>query len=173
MMQEAKQLAWRAGSIPAQLEAAFAESIDPDTGEIINEQALQRVEALAAQKTVALTDLGLFVKQADSIYIAHLDSVIAELKARKARIEKARDIAQAVIEKLLPVGEKLETDFVTLSWRKSEAVVVDGAPELLPEKYQRVKITVDADKTAIKAAIKAGEIVPGARLEVRQNLQIK
>lgn len=104
MTQEVKQLAWRAGKIPAQLEEAFAE---------------------------------------------------------------------AVIQKLLPVGEKMETDFVTLSWRKSEAVVVDGAPELLPEKYQRVKITVDADKTAIKAAIKAGEDVPGARLEMRQNLQIK
>lgn len=173
MKTEIQTLAWRAGQIPAQLETAFAEAIDPETGEIVNETAMERIESLAAQKTVALTDLGLFVKQADGIAIAHLDSVIAELRLKKARIEKARDIAEAVIEKLLPVGEKVESDFVTLGWRKSESVVVDGAPELLPEQYQRTKVICEADKTAIKAAIKGGEQVPGARIETRQNLQIK
>lgn len=173
MQTEIQTLAWRAGQIPAQLETAFAEAIDPETGEIVNETAMERIEALAAQKTVALTDLGLFVKQADGIAIAHLDSVIAELRLKKARIEKARDIAEAVIENLLPVGEKVESDFVTLGWRKSEAVDVACAPEFLDEEFQRVKTTIEADKTAIKAAIKSGRQVEGAKLVTNHSLQVK
>jgi hypothetical protein len=102
----ARVLAWRAQEIPAQIEQAFAEAVDPETGEIVDETALQKIEALTAQKTVAVTDLAWFVKQADTVMIAHLDAVMAELKARKARIEKARDIGQKVLESCLTPGEK-------------------------------------------------------------------
>jgi hypothetical protein len=47
---------------------------------------------------------------------------------------------------------------------KSEAVSVPEDVDMLPESFQRRKVTVEADKAAIKAAIKAGESVPGAFL---------
>jgi hypothetical protein len=171
-VQDAKILAWRAYKIPAEIENALVSAIDPETGEIVNDQALERVTALAEAKTVALTDLALFVKDAETVEIARMDQVIRELQARKAKWQKAVEICTTVIEKALPVGEKLETDFVTVSWKKTPpAVEFDGAPELLPEQYQRVKI--EADKKAMSAALKAGQEIPGAKLVQRHVLQIK
>lgn len=66
--------------------------------------------------------------------------------------------------------EKIETDMFRLSFRKSESVVVDDV-EKLEEKYIVVK--KQADKTAIKKAIKGGETPTGTRLIVSNNLQIK
>lgn len=166
-------LAWRAANIPVQIENALAEAIDQETGEIVNEVALERVNYLAEQKTVALEDLGAFVKELETVRIAHLDQVIQELAKKKTRLTKAADVCYEVIGKLLPIGDKIETDFVTLKWHPSEAVVVDCAAELLPTEFQRVKTTCDADKTALKKALKAGEKIEGVHLEKRHSLQIK
>jgi len=165
-------LVWRSKQLPAEIEATLAEAID-ENGEIVNEVALKKFEELAREKIIAIEDLALFVRQSEEIGIAHFDAEIARLKALKGRMEKARDIAFAAIEAVLPRGEKIESDFVKVSWRKSKTVVIDGAVELLPEEFQRTKITVDADKTKIKAAIEAGQEVPGASLVERMNLQIK
>ena len=71
------------------------------------------------------------------------------------------------------VGDtKLETAKVALSFRKSESVDVYD-PVLLPAEFTKTKTTVTPDKTAIKAAIKAGKDVAGATLEIKKNLQIK
>lgn len=167
-----KALEWRAKQLPAQIEEALAEAID-ENGEIVSEVALKKFDQLAREKTIALVDLALFVRQSEEIGIAHFDAEIQRLKMLKLRMEKARDIAFAAIEAVLPKGEKVESDYVKVSWRKSKAVVIEGAVELLPEEFQRTKITVDADRTKIKAAIEAGHEVPGASLVERQNLQIK
>jgi hypothetical protein len=39
--------------------------------------------------------------------------------------------------------------------------------------FKKEKVTISIDKVAIKNAIKAGQFVAGATLEVNQNLQIK
>lgn len=167
-----KSLAWRAAQIPAEIENTLSDAID-ENGEIVNEVALAKLESLTREKTVALTDLGSFVKEDLDVKIGHLDDMIGQLTAQQNRLMKAREICTRVIGELLPVGDKAETPFVKLSWRPSEAVIVDVAPELLPEKYQRIKTTCDADKTALKAALKAGETIEGAKLEKRHSLQIK
>lgn len=66
--------------------------------------------------------------------------------------------------------EKIETDKFRISFRKSESIEVDDV-EALPEKFVVVK--KQADKTAIKKAIKDGETVTGAKVIVNNNLQIK
>lgn len=167
----ARQLAWRAQEIPAQIEQVFAEAMDAETGELVNATALEKIEALTDQKVVALTDLAFFVKQADTVMLAHIEAVIAELKAKKDKIVKARDIAKSVLEKVIQPGERIETDFVLIGWHKSEAVVVECAPELLPDEFQRIK--VEADKAGLKKAIKSGREIEGVHIESRQSLQIK
>lgn len=165
-------LAWRAAQIPAEIERTLSDAID-ENGEIVNEVALAKLESLTREKTVALTDLGSFVKEDLDVKIAHMQDMMAQLAAQLARYEKAKSVCLNVIGQLLPIGDKAETPFVKLSWRKSEAVVFEGAAELLPAKFQRVKTTVDADKKAIKAAIESGEEVSGAKIETRHSLQIK
>ena len=57
-----------------------------------------------------------------------------------------------------------------ISFRKSESVEIDNVEEL-EDRFKRVK--VEADKTAIKQAIKSGKEVKGARLVENNNLQIR
>ncbi|NBV20305.1 siphovirus Gp157 family protein, partial [Janthinobacterium sp.] len=64
------------------------------------------------------------------------------------------------------VGEepKVSTPLFRAWLVKTEAVSVPEDVNMLPEAFQRRRVTVEADKAAIKAAIKAGESVPGAFL---------
>lgn len=69
-------------------------------------------------------------------------------------------------------GEKFETARCKITWRKSEICNVLSMEEL-PKKYKRTKVTVDADKTAIKKAIKGGAKVPGAEIIKKLNMTLK
>ena len=70
--------------------------------------------------------------------------------------------------------EKISGPGIALSWRSSSAVVIDGE-DLVPAEFMRQKPAPapEPDKTAIAAAIKAGQEVPGAHIEHRRSLQIK
>ena len=54
-------------------------------------------------------------------------------------------------------------------YKESETVEVDGV-DALPVEFR--KVTIVADKVAIKKAIKAEQEVAGARIEKHMNLQI-
>lgn len=68
--------------------------------------------------------------------------------------------------------EKLNTELYNFSFRKSSAVVVTSLYEL-PDEYKRVKTTTEPDKKLLGEAFKQGQIIPGAYVEERKNLQIK
>lgn len=70
--------------------------------------------------------------------------------------------------------EKVEGPGVSISFRKSAAVVIDGE-DLIPAEYMRQKPAPapEPDKKAIADAIKAGIEVPGAHIEQRRSLSIK
>ena len=68
--------------------------------------------------------------------------------------------------------EKMQTEINELSYIKSEAVVFTDEAKI-PAEYKKEKTTISIDKTEIKKTLKAGTEVPGAVIEVRQNLQIK
>jgi len=67
-------------------------------------------------------------------------------------------------------GEKYSDSVSKISFRKSESVEVFDVEDI-PEEYQKIKI--DADKTAIKNAIKAGKIIEGCKIVESNNIQIK
>jgi hypothetical protein len=93
-------------------------------------------------------------------------------KALEARAESLRDYLARCME---ACGiEKVEGPGVSISFRKSSAVVIDGE-DLIPSAFMRQKPAPapEPDKAAIAAAIKAGQEVPGAHLEHRRSLQIK
>jgi hypothetical protein len=93
-------------------------------------------------------------------------------KAIEARAEGLRAYLQRCME---GCGiDRIEGPGVVLSFRKSSAVVIDGA-DLIPADLMRVPEPKPAepDKAAIADAIKAGREVPGAHIEQRRTLQIK
>ncbi len=106
-------------------------------------------------------------------YMAEAEAIKAEekrLSERRKHAENRADGIKGYIAMYLKAGDKIDTPTAVLTWKKSEAVeVLDES--VLPKEFQRVK--VEADKVEIKKALKAGRVVNGAVLVVRDNLQIK
>ena len=117
-----------------------------------------------------------------------IGGVVKTLSARKSeidteieRLKQMSDVIgsritylkNAVSEVLTQCGiERIEGIHATISFRASEQTIIDDESEI-PDEYIATKITTTPDKTKIKNAIKAGQDVPGARIESKRNIQIK
>ena len=134
------------------------------------EQALIINEAQLQEKA---TNYGYVIKNFE-YEVDAIDNEIKRLKELKERREKAIDrMKQSVTNAMQLYGiEKVESSFLKLSFRKSESVEVINEAQLLPE-FTTTKVTTTPNKTAIKEAIKRGEVVEGAVLVTNQNLQIR
>lgn len=144
---------------------------DEETGEVLFDE--ENLTALEIERNKKLEAVALYIKSLE----AEAEAMKAEAKKladrREAKERKAERLRSYISNSMQALGDtKLETAKVALSFRKSESVDVYD-PVLLPAEYTKTKTTVTPDKTAIKAAIKAGQEVAGAMLEVKQNLQIK
>ena len=97
-------------------------------------------------------------------------------KERREAIERRAESMRAYLQRCMEATgiTKIEGPGVTLSFRKSSAVVIDE-PGLIPAEFMRQPEPPPPapDKKAIGDAIKAGREVQGARVETRHNLQIK
>ena len=144
---------------------------DEETGEILFDE--ENLAALELERNKKLEAVALYIKSLE----AEAEAMKVEAKKladrKEAKERKAERLRSYISKSMQALGDtKLETAKVALSFRKSEAVEVYD-PVLLPAEFTRTKTTVTPDKTAIKAAIKAGQEVAGATLEIKQNLQIK
>ena len=154
------------------IQAGYA--LDEETGEFWDDSAF---EALEMERNDKLEGCALFVKnmEANIEAIRNEEKKLAERRhVLERRAERMRDYIAA---SMLAFGDKqLETARVALSLRKSESVTIYDET-LIPAEYVRTVESVKVDKTAIKKAIKElakfGGCVPGAVLEVHQNLQVK
>lgn len=68
-------------------------------------------------------------------------------------------------------GNKFTTSKVDVSFKKSVTTEIIDLAEI-PEQYIKTKIERSADKEAIKNAIKSGEVIKGAKLVKKNNIQI-
>lgn len=155
--------------INAQLEALL-EQVDQETGELCCD--LEQLEALAMARDEKLENLALYIKNADAEAKAIRDEEKA-LADRRRSLENRAGRAREFLELQLR-GEKFTTPRVAVSWRKSEAVEIGMGffATDANERFLRYR-DPEADKAAVRAALKAGETVPGAELVTRQSMQIK
>lgn len=132
------------------------------------EQALQITEQNLHDKAI---NYGYVIKTIES----EVDIIDAEIK----RLQELKRSRSNAVEKLKSnITEAMELFGVTevkaptfkLSFRKSESIECD---EFVDSNYCTVKTSIAPDKVAIKQAIKDGKDVVGARLVVKNNLQIK
>jgi hypothetical protein len=110
-------------------------------------------------------------------YQSESDQIDAEIKRLKAmkesRDKKVTWLTESLKKAMMVSGiEKIESPLFKISLRRSEAVEVE-IPEALPVDWQVKKVTITADKVAIKKAIKEGYSITGARLVENFNLSIK
>ena len=144
----------------------FDFEIDEETGEILNFDALDRLQVA---RDVKIENLCLWVKNLKSdaeAYKAEKESFAKKQKQAENRATSLHNFIQTVLN-----GENFKTDRVTVSYRKSEAIELEDKI-CVPDKYfvpQEPKL----DKTGLKKAIKAGEEFGGVHLVERQNMSIK
>jgi hypothetical protein len=160
------------------LAAELLGSDDPEQEETAIRLVEQYLEAQA--HTAALLE-----SKADNIcrYIDHLQAVakfrkeqsirLAELAAAdEKRAQSLTDYMLKVLTALRPEARNFSLPTHELRSRRSEAVEIDDE-ELIPDDLFKSKTTRTPDKTAIKAALKGGQEIVGARLVQRTNWSIK
>lgn len=114
-------------------------------------------------------------------YIATIDAEAAALKEveqrkaaqRKSLENRADGLRRYLLVECQRTGLTPKDAEITISLRKSSAVVIDSETDL-PDDYKReIPASFQPDKTLIKNAINDGFAVPGAHIETRQILTIR
>ena len=158
--------------IDAAIEQLIAESVDEETGEILVDP--QKLEDLQMERDKAVENLALYYKN----LMAEAEAIKDEeenLAKRRAATIRAAERAESYLRFVLN-GEKFRTPKVSVSYRTSQKVKLDddfvewamvNAPDYL--KYR----DPEANRAAIKSALKNGAVIKGACLETAQNIQIR
>jgi len=107
-------------------------------------------------------------------YEEAIDSEIERLRDRQKKFQKFIEWAKNYISNMLKAAniEKVETELITISFRKSKRVEILNEAEI-PEQYIRKRITIEPNKIAIKAAWEAGLGVTGTEVVEDKHIQIK
>jgi hypothetical protein len=146
--------------------AGLQETADEDLAIAIRD-TMQGIEAEFNDKALAVSHVILNL-DADA---AALDQEIDRLQERKRLLaNRQRQIKEYLRENMEAAGiTKISCPLFTITLAKGREVVAIDDEASLPDDLMRVKTEIAPDKTAIAAKLKAGEEVPGARLERGQS----
>jgi hypothetical protein len=168
---EAQELTTTIGQLAEQLEA------DDDT----RAQALAELEAALLaeegnkQALAAKADATCWVIEhlrGQAAYRQQQAKRLTELSRSDAsRADALEDSLVLVLTRLQPTATRFSFPNHELSSRKSQAVEIDDE-DALPTEWLAHKTTSQPDKTAIKEALKAGHLIPGAQLISRRSWRI-
>lgn len=148
-----------------EIDSAIIGCMDEETGEII-EGAMEELELDNIQKA---ENIALSIKN-DAAMAKALKEEIDKLTQRLRTCNNGIDSKKKYLPYLLG-DKKLKTARVSVSYRNSESVTIDDL-DSLTEEYIRIP-EPQADKTAIKKAIKAGKEVTGAHLETSKSVIVR
>jgi len=155
----------------------------------ITEEYLQIAEALKEgeatpelETALALNEHNLQVKSVNYAYLVKdmqaentaIDNEIERLTKLKAQrdnaITRLEDTVKAAM--ILYGIEKIESNNIKISFRKSTQVIIDDE-ESIPAKYKKKKVTLSVDKAGLNNDLNTGKKIKGARLQENKNIQIK
>jgi hypothetical protein len=148
------------------------------TSDEANEE--QRAQAMARLDEIGTALMAKVDRYAG--FMAHLESQIAlgdaeakRLADRKRRFQNALDWMEGNALRVMDAHgwKELDGDTTTLAIRHNPPSVVVTNDEILPAEFVRITQKMDPDKVKIKAALKAGEEVPGAHLEIKRGIRRK
>ena len=150
-----------------EIDAKIMECIDDETGEILDSEQLEQLEM---ERDAKIESVGLWIKnlaaEADAIK-TEKNNLAAREKIARNKIDRLKDYLAYALD-----GEKFKTSRLSVSYRKTESVNVDPAAlDTLPDEY--VRITKEANKTALKDALEHGSQIDGVIIETKQSMIIK
>lgn len=149
---------------------ALMESVDDETGEVdislvekFNEIEGEFDEKVEQTNYVRMS----LISEAEEI-----DDTIKRLERRRDGIKRhAKSLEDYIINAMTTANrDKIKGKYAVVVLRSAKKTVIDDVA-LLEDRFIRFK--KEPDKTAIKEAIKNGEVVEGARVEESNYLQIK
>lgn len=149
-----------------EIDQAIMDCIDMETGEIINEELLNDLQM---ERDTKIENVALWIKE--------LKAEAEALKAEKMAFAERQKVAENKMESLKKWlayalnGEKFKTVRASVTFRTTDKVEIADIYKL-DENYLRYK-EPEADKDAIKKAIKAGQEVAGATLVSNTSVIIK
>ena len=149
-----------------EIDEAIMACIDAETGEVIDADKLDK---LTMERDAKIENVALWIKD--------LKAEAEALKAEKMAFAERQKVAENKIESLKKWlayaldGQDYKSVRASVSFRTSESVEIDDI-YAVDENYLRYK-EPEADKTAIKNAIKAGQEVAGATLVKSTSVIIK
>lgn len=167
--------AFKLYQVNAELEKLFEESIDEETGEVLDINA-EKIANLELEKNQLAEDIALMVKNSKAEAEA-IKQEATELGKRQKQAERRAESLKRLLKEVLG-GEKLKTSKVSISYRKSESVLIDDEEQALRylktyrDDLLRYK-EPEMRKDEIKKAIKDGEVFDGIRLAEKQSIIIK
>ena len=135
------------------------------------------IEGLQGDMQEKCTNVAAFIRNTEAL-AEQIKQAEATMAARRKALENRADrIRQYLLENMQRTGiSKIESPWFKIALSKNPpSVVVDDEDTLKfahPE-FVKVVTTESLDKTAIKEAIKAGQIVEGARLVQADRVTIK
>ena len=153
----------------------FLAAIDEETGEIKDSEILDELEA---EFKTALTNKSAGIIKAIREQEEKINGTENEIKrlqnlkaSRTKVLERFKDYIKFNLKNM--DIKKVETSLGTISLRVNPPSTDIFDESILPKKFFKEKVTYTASKTDIKKALQNGEEVPGARLVVNTNLNIK
>lgn len=152
---------------------AIMDCVDFETGEVID---IERLDALQMARDEKLENIGLYIKNLDAEAAAIREEEKALAARRKVRENKAERLREYLSYSL--GGQAFETPRVSVSFRASTRCEVTDEEALVAylqtHRDDCIKYTAPTvDKTKVTRLLKAGDEIPGAVLEQRQNMQLK
>lgn len=135
---------------------------DPDTGEILDEEIANALNALTLERDIKVENIGLWIKD----LLAEAEAIKEEkrkLEIRQKQKERTAESLKRYLDYVL-AGQKFSSPRVAISFRNvaNGKTVIDD-PTMIPMAFQ--KVVTEPIKSEISKAIKAGMNVPGAHLE--------
>lgn len=146
------------------------ETVD-ENGEV-GEIDFTELKQLQEDRKTKLENIALYIKNTEAEAKAikeEEDKLKTRRKSLENRAERLRDL---MIRSMKEAGEpELATSRCKAKVKDNEQTEIIDL-NLVPEEYIKVKIDRDADKTAIKKAIKAGVEVAGAHIIIHSTIKI-
>ena len=169
---EAQELTAAIGQLAEQLEADDEDSRAQALAEL---EAALLAEEGNKQALAAKADATCWVIEhlrGQAAYRQQQAKRLTELSRSDAcRADALEDSLVLVLTRLKPTSTRFSFPNHELTSRKSQAVEVDDEDALPPE-WLALKTTSQPDKAAIKEALKAGHLIPGAQLISRRSWRI-
>jgi len=169
---EAQELTTAIGQLAEQLEAddeaARAQAFGDLEAALLAEEGNKAALAAKADATCWVIEH----LRGQAAYRQQQAKRLTELSRSDAsRADALEDSLVLVLTRLQPTATRFSFPNHELTSRKSQAVEIENEALLDPE-WLCVKTTFSADKTAIKAALKAGQQITGAQLLSRRSWRI-